>query len=245
MNLIKNGHYHTHRGLIGIEASVVLIAFVLVAATLTYVVLNTGFFTAQTAKTAIGSTLASTSDSLEVEGKVIAASYMPPGGTPSLNITSIPITIAGGGDSVNLDPARTAIKYLSHQITYDDIYNGTLNAKAQPTYVSLRTATNAAAQYDVAVGGKLISLSPFQGGTDADTDDWPFETVAFIYWTVQANTNDILEAGEHANLAIVFAAGDRPEYLDKIRVELIQASGASLVVERAVPIIENEVIDLG
>ena len=243
MNFVKNGQRHNHRGIVGIEAAIVLIAFVLIAATLTYVVLNSGFASSQKAKTTIGSTLDS-SASLEVEGKVIASAYSPSGGTSSLNITSIPIKTAGAGDSVNLNAAITAVKYLSNSITYDDIYNGTLNAKAQPTYNSLESATNAAATYDVSTGGKLISLSPFNGG-DANLDDWPFETVAFIYWTSQANTNDILETGEHANLAIAFAAGDRPEYLDKIRIELIQASGASLVVERTIPIIENAVVDLG
>ncbi len=238
MNLRKDGHDHSHRGLIGLEATIIIIAFVLVAAALAFVVLNMGFSTAQKAKTTIGSTLSLTSDSLEVEGKVIATSYRPPGGTGSLNVTSIPIKIAGGGDSVNLDPTITAVKYLSNQITYDDIYAGTLQAAG--VFNSLEAGTGAAANppFD------YITLDPFNGG-DAGTDDWPRETTAFIYWTISANTNDILEAGEHANLVVVFAASDRPEHLDKIRVELILAGGASLTVERAVPLIFNEVVDLG
>lgn len=243
MILIKGRH--SHRGLIGLEASIVIIAFVFVAAGLAFVVLNMGFSTTQNAKTTISSTLSSTGGSLMVEGKVIASSYQPPNGRPSLNATSIPMKISSNDKSVNLDPSITAIKYLSNEITYDDIYNGTLNAKAKPIYTSMEAATNAAATYDIAVGGKLISLSPFQGGIDANTDDWPAETVAFIHWTVQSNTNDHLENGEHANLVIVFAAQDRPEYLDKIRVEIILADGVSLTVDRVVPIIYNEVVDLG
>ncbi len=245
MNLIQKGHRHTHRGIIGIESAIVLIAFVIVAAALAFVVLNMGFSTTQKAKTTIVSTLSQAGSSLEIEGKVIGSSYIPPGGvSSSLNATSIPIKIAGGGDSVNLDPTITAVKYLSNQITYDNIYNGTLNARPSPTYNSLESATNAAATYDVTTNGKLLSLSPFSGG-DAGTDDWPFETVAFIYWTVQSNTNDILEGGEHANLAIIFAAGDRPQELDTIRAELIIASGAALTIERQVPNITTEVVDLG
>lgn len=243
MILIKGRH--SHRGLIGLEASIVIIAFLFVAAGLAFVVLNMGFSTTQNAKTTISSTLSSTGGSLMVEGKVIASSYQPPNGRPSLNATSIPIKISSNDKSVNLDPSITAIKYLSNEITYDDIYNGTLNAKTKPIYTSMEAATNAAATYDIAVGGKLISLSPFQGGMDANTDDWPAETVAFIHWTVQSNTNDHLENGEHANLVIVFAAQDRPEYLDKIRVEIILADGVSLTVDRVVPIIYNEVVDLG
>ncbi len=234
MNLIKEGHDHSHRGIVGLEASIIIIAFVLVAAALLFVVLNMGFSTTQKTKTVIGSTLTSTSNSLEVEGKVIASSYMPPGGTSSLNVTSIPIKIIPSGESVNLDPSSTAIKYLSNLISYDDIYAGTLNTAADgPTFSSLRTAV------DGAFDETYIDVDPF---TDAG---WPTETTAFIYWTLQSDTYDVLDVGEHANLVVVFAAGDRPENLDKIRVELIQASGSSLTVERVVPLIENKVVDLG
>jgi len=237
MNLIQKGHRHTHRGIIGIESAIVLIAFVIVAAALAFVVLNMGFATTQKAKTTIVSTLSEAGSSLEVEGRIIASSYQPIGSPASLNVTSIPIKIVGSGDSVNLDPATTAVKYLSNSITYDDIYNGTLSPN---TFNTLESATNNADAINVFQG-----QSPYLGGTDPDSNDWPTRTTAFVYWTVQANTNNILEAGEHANLAIAFAAGDRPAELDKIRVEIISPTGASLTVERTVPNITTEVVDLG
>lgn len=234
MNLIKDGLNHSHRGLAGLESSIIIIAIVLVAATMYFVVLNMGFSTSEKAKTVIGSTLASTSSNLEVEGKVIASSYRPPGGTSSLNVTSIPIKIAVTGESVNLSPRITAVKYQSNQITYDDIYVGTLNTASDgPTFSSLRAAV------DGAFDETYINVDPY-----ADAG-WPTKTTAFIYWTKQSNTNDILEVTEHVNLVVVFAAGDRPEYLDKIRIEVIQTDGASLSVERVVPPIYNEVVDLG
>jgi len=238
--MMSDNNSHSHRGLVGLEASLIIIAFVIVAAGLAFVVLNMGFFTAQDAKTTISSTLRGTEGILVVEGKVIASSYQA-SNPSSLNVTSIPIKIARGGDSVNLDPGITAVKYQSNQITYDNIYNGTLNSIAAGPFTSLESATNAAA---LPVNGGLLSESPFSvaGG---GTSDWPRETTAFIYWTVQSNTNDILEVGEHAVLAIVFAAGDRPVYLDKIQVELILESGATLTVERNVPGITNEVVELG
>ena len=238
MNLIQKGHRHTHRGIIGIESAIVLIAFVIVAAALAFVVLNMGFTTAQKAKTTIVSTLAEAGSSLEIEGKVIGSSYQPGGGLPSsLNVTSFPIKIAGSGDSVNLGPSVTAIKYLSNLITYDNIYNGTLNPT---TFSRLEDATNRADQINLFAG-----QSPYFGYLDGDSNDWPVETTAFIYWTVARNTNDILEAGEHANLAIVFAAGDRPQELDSIRVEIIPPAGASLTITRQIPNITTEVVDLG
>jgi flagellin FlaB len=239
MNLIQKGHRHTHRGIIGIESAIVLIAFVIVAAALAFVVLNMGFTTAQKAKTTIVSTLAEAGSSIEIEGKVIGSSYQPGGGlASSLNVTSIPIKVTSGGDSVNLNPALTAIKYLSNKITYDNIYKGTLNSVG--VFSTLESATNQADTSNLFVG-----QSPYLGGSDPDSNDWPVETTAFIYWTVQSNANDILEQGEHANLAVVFAASDRPLELDTIRIEVIPPSGASLTVERQIPNITTEVVDLG
>jgi len=241
MNLIQKGHGHTHRGIIGVESAIVLIAFVIVAAALAFVVLNMGFSTTQKAKTTIVSTLQQAGTSLVVEGKVIGSSFIPGGGVASgLNATSIPIKVTTGGDSVNLDPTITAVKYLSNQITYDNIYAGTLQAGSPTagTFSSLETATAEA------VIQNIISLDPFNGG-DVGADDWPRETAAFVYWSISANSNDILEAGEHANLAIVFARGDLPAELDTFRVELILASGAALTVERNIPNLTTEVVDLG
>ncbi len=241
MNLIQKGHRHTHRGIIGVESAIVLIAFVIVAAALAFVVLNMGFSTTQKAKTTIVSTLKEAGSALEVEGKVIASACLQCA-TPGINATSIPIKIAGGGDSINLDPAITAIKYLDNNISYDNIYAGTL--QDIDTFNSLQSATAAAVAKLTGEFNK-IDEDPFQGGSDLDSDDWPRETKAFIYWSVTSDTNDILEAGEHANIAIVYAFGDLPRELDTIRAELIIAAGASLTIERQIPNITTEVVDLG
>jgi len=248
MNLIRKGHGHAHRGVIGIESAIVLIAFVIVAAALAFVVLNMGFATSQKAKTTIVSTLQEAGSSLEVSGKVIASAQVD---ASKLNVTGIPIKIAAGGDSVNLSNLTAAVKYLSNQVTYDDIYAGTLNLAntGNSTFISLKNATHAA--YEVGWRSpnddltKGITEDPYRGGLDADLDDFPLLTTAFIYFTVKANENEILEQGEHAVLAIVYAVGDRPGTLDKIRAELLIPAGASLTVERQVPNITTEIVDLG
>jgi len=243
MNLIRKGHGHAHRGVIGIESAIVLIAFVIVAAALAFVVLNMGFATTQKAKTTIVSTLAEAGSSLEVSGKVIASAQVAAG---KLNVTGIPIKIAAGGESVNLANTTAAVKYLSNIVTYDDIYAGTLNIAntGNSTFISLKNATHAAAIINT---GDFAGFTndPYFGGLDGDLDDFPLETIAFIYWTVKANENEILEQGEHAVLAIAYASGDRPGTLDKIRAELIIAAGATLTIERQVPNITTEVVDLG
>jgi len=245
MNLIRKGHRHAHRGIIGIESAIVMIAFVIVAAALAFVVLNMGFSTTQKAKTTIISSLGEASSALEIAGKIIGIGQISDG---ALNVTAIPLKIASGGDAINLDVTTAAVKYLQNSITYDDIYAGTLTTVLQDNddgtatgeWKSLENAfTSAADEYPL-----CIDEDPFVGG-DAGTDDYPTETCAFIYWTVNSNNNSILDQGEHAVLAIAYADNDRPTALDTIRAEIILPEGASLTVERQIPVVTNEVVDLG
>jgi len=226
MKLVKK---HTHRGVVGVESAIVMIAFVIVAAALAFVVLNMGFSTSQQAKTTIGSSLDEASSALQISGKVIGSGHVQlvP---PKLNVTAFPIKIVAGGSSVSLDPLSTTIKYLSDEFTFDNIYNGTLSDTA---YGSLKVAL-AQAKTNL-----ILDQNPFVD------NDWPSETVAIIYWSVNSNNNDILDEGEHAVLAIIYADGDRPLALDTVRAEIIGPSGPALTALRAIPSITNEIVDLG
>jgi flagellin FlaB len=212
-----------------------MIAFVIVAAALAFVVLNMGFSTTQKAKTTIISSLGEASSSLEVAGKVtgIGCTSSAKGcSTPYLNVTAVPLKIVSGGDSVNLAASTASIKYLSGSVQYDNIYAGPLAASS--TYGNVTTAfTQAKTEYS-----SSFTLNPV-------TEAIPSNTKAIIYWTVTANTNSILDQGEHAVLAIAYKNGERPTALDKIRAEIVVPTGAPLTVERQVPNITTTVVDLG
>ena len=217
------------------EAAIITVTIVIVAAALAFVVLNMGFAATQKAKTTIVSGLEGASSGMEVFGSVIGSGHV---SAAKLNVTAIPIKIASGGESVNLDASTAAIKYLSNSITYDNIYAGTLTTVAQDNddgtadgqWLQLSEATETAED--------VYSIN------DPFANTWPTSTEAFIYWTVNSNNNDILDQGEHAVLAIVYADDDRPSALDKIRVEILTPTGATLTVERQVPVIANEVVNL-
>src|SRR3972149_3916414 len=117
MNLIQKGH--THRGIIGIESAIVLIAFVIVAAALAFVVLNMGFSTTQKAKTAIIAAVEEAGSSLEVAGKITAFGDI---SNNVLNATSIPMKIVSGGATSNLDGNFTSVKIITDNIEYENIY---------------------------------------------------------------------------------------------------------------------------
>jgi len=240
MNLIQKGHRHTHRGIIGIESAIVLIAFVIVAAALAFVVLNMGFATTQKAKTTIISSLSEASSSLEISGKVTAISDVF-ATTPNnvINATSIPIKVTSGGDSINLDNFTVSIKYLSNSVEYDNILVATLTSQ---TFGNLSQAFQDAHDN--------VGIWQFPGpnlGFNAVNATINPSTAAIIYWAVSAQSppNAILEKGEHAVIAIAYSSADAPAGLDKIRAEVLLSSGATLTVERNIPNLTTTVVDLG
>ena len=236
MKLQRKGTRHSHRGVIGVESAIVMIAFVIVAAALAFVVLNMGFTTSQKAKTTIISSLDEVSSSMQMAGKVTAIGCTSTGTcstTPALNATIFPIKITTGGAPVDLDVSTTAVKYLSNSVEYDDIYAGPITA------AEYRSANSAFTRADAETG------SDFDAFNGVNYLGSPSSTKAFIYWSVRSNTNAILDQGEHAALAIGYALADRPASLDSIRMEIIPATGASLSVDRQVPAITRSVVDLG
>ena len=227
MKLQRKGTRHSHRGVIGVESAIVMIAFVIVAAALAFVVLNMGFSTTQKAKTSIISSLGEASSTMQVAGKVIASGNVP---AAAINATAIPIKIASGGDVVNLGATTMAVKYVSNSINYDDIYVGPLSGEYKSLSSAMAAAKTAFADIDndSFVDGALSS-----------------NTRAFIYFAQEVNSNAILEQGETAVLAIAYKSADRPVVLDKIKAEIIVPTGAALTVERQIPPITTSVLDLG
>jgi flagellin FlaB len=51
--------------------------------------------------------------------------------------------------------------------------------------------------------------------------------------------------GEHLVLAVAFAENERPGSLDNVRLEIYIPVGAPLTVERIVPNVTHQVVDLG
>ncbi len=241
MNLIRKGHGHAHRGVIGIESAIVLIAFVIVAAALAFVVLNMGFSTTQKAKTAIIAAVEEAGSSMEIAGKVTGTGDVEPS---LLNSTLVPIKIISGGGNVNLDANLTSIKFLSNSIEYDNIYVGSL---FNTTYVNSTVAfeqgkdqwrSNDPNHRMITCGVVVDSCNPVNGSAVN-------QTTAIFYWTVNRNNNFILDMGEHLVLAVAFAENERPGSLDNVRLEIYIPVGAPLTIERIVPNITHKVVDLG
>lgn len=226
MKLVQKGR-GKHRGIIGVEAAIVMIAFVIVAAALSFVVLNMGFSTTQKAKTTITDSLEEASSSMEVAGKITGVGHVT---ANALNATTIPLKIASGGASVNLDPTSASVRYSSNNLSYDNIYVDILKTTSF-------NSTNAALTQAVTDG--FITANPMDGG------GWPDKTSAVVWFARNNNANAILDTGELAMLTIVWEETERPQALDDIATEVILPTGATLSAERAIPSITNEVVDMG
>ena len=98
------------RGITGLETAIVLIAFVVVAAVFAFVVLSTGLFSAERGKETVYAGLAKTRGSMELTGGILATSNQ-----TQLTALTFDLTLAAGGDSVNLNPSdttnRTVLSY--------------------------------------------------------------------------------------------------------------------------------------
>ncbi|MEO9365340.1 MULTISPECIES: archaellin/type IV pilin N-terminal domain-containing protein [Candidatus Nitrosocaldus] len=227
------------RGILGIESAIVMIAFVVVAAALAFVVLNAGFGTTQKSKTTISEGLKSATGAVEVAGLVTGGGNS---STGKLLYYSIPIKLASGAGEVNLQQALTAVKYFSKSVNYDNIYVGTARDSSNASYADVMSMFADVKQAD-------CTYDPSVAATDAINNSGSFQapakTCAIIWWSNSIQNNDILDGGEVAVLTIVFESNDQPEQLDVLHSELIISGGSVLTVERSVPVITTSVVNLG
>ncbi len=107
-------------GITGLETAIVMIAFVVVAAVFAFTVLSTGLFASERGKDAIFAALAKTRGSMALTGSVIATSNQ-----TKITSVTLDVTLAAGGDSVNLDPAstsnKTIISYADNTVTDNNL----------------------------------------------------------------------------------------------------------------------------
>lgn len=223
------------RAITGVEAAIILIAFVIVATGFAFMVLNMGFTVTQEARTTIGDSLDEAASTMEVAGNILGVGHVV---ANSLNATTVPIKIATGAVSSNLDSNAVSIRYVSDDVAYDNIYTDIV-------IVQEFNGTKAALEYaafpgNVGANGKeILQTNPMEGL------GWPDKTTAFIWFSQNINNNAILELGELAMVTIVWSENERPQSLDNIVTEVILPTGPTLSVDRDVPSITNEVVLLG
>jgi flagellin FlaB len=104
----------------GLEAAIVLIAFVVVAAVFSYVVLGAGFFTSQTAQATVHTGVQQASSSLEVVGNVMGISPTP---SSQLRYLNVSVALTAGGTAMDL--SQMVVSYNDGTSRNANVLNGT------------------------------------------------------------------------------------------------------------------------
>jgi len=206
MKLFKNEDAFT-----GLEAAIVLIAFVVVAAVFSYVMLGAGFFATQQAQQVVHTGSEQASSSLEIIGNV----YGYNNGTSTTDLDYLVFTVGNTAGGTPIDITQMLVTYVcgnvSEVITYD-------------TEKSV-----------VGSGGSIDPGNVVSSGIGHST--W---TVIQTYNDVGGARNHLLEPGEQFVLAVRLPE-PKPTNNVRFSVNLHPAVGAVYPIERTVPAYLNRV----
>jgi flagellin FlaB len=122
-------------GFTGLEAAIVLIAFVVVAAVFSYVMLGAGFFTSQKSKEVVHNGVTMATSSVELAGPVYAGGDV--ANSKLINVT-IPLQLTAGNNPVDI--TKITIAYDTNTYHNASIYDG--NDTAQINWIRTSTANN-------------------------------------------------------------------------------------------------------
>jgi len=137
----------------GLEAAIVLIAFVVVAAVFPYVVLGAGFFTTQKSQETVHTSVAQTSSSIEVVGDIYGKQSAPD--VKKINLFRFDIGLTAGGSPVDL--SKTVLTYsTSTGIEYLDFAAGVGDGPTAGTWKILDT--NDADTDNLLERGEIITI---------------------------------------------------------------------------------------
>jgi len=98
------------QGITGLETAIVLIAFVVVSSVFAFAALSTGLFSSDKAKETIQAGLSETRGGMELKGSVIVLATQF-GTTASATSIASQVANAAGGESIDLTPGKTLIKF--------------------------------------------------------------------------------------------------------------------------------------
>lgn len=115
--------FKDEKGFTGLEAAIVLIAFVVVAAVFSYVMLGAGFFTTQKSQEVVHTGVTQASSSIELGGDVIAKGIV----NDKIDNLTMFLQLTSGGTQVDMN--RTLLVYSSSNKEPTELLNGsTANA---------------------------------------------------------------------------------------------------------------------
>jgi len=219
--------FKNRKAVVGIEAAIVLIAFIIVAAALSYVVVNMGLFITQKTKDTMQEGVDESQSALQLDGIIVGKTN----GQRQVEWIILPVKLSVGKAALDLKKEALVVSVYLPNATLLNIYNG--------VYLN---ATRADADCDI----MIANLSRIYRMNETDM------AMSVIY---NGNNNTVLESTEkafliiHLNSTVAEFPGIRHTLVDyeTVTIEVKGARGAVLTVVFTIPggLLENSYVRLG
>lgn len=149
------------RGIVGLEAAIILIAFVIIAAVFSFMVVNQGLFATERGKTVIQEGLKQASTPLAIDGTIFVKTS-----TDGTNVTAMVIPLrAYGVKYVAMWRNETVVTLKVGDVAWANVYNG-VNATVDP---------NGKKFDDLVTGVIAVNATLFIGNSNGDESLDAFE----------------------------------------------------------------------
>ena len=113
--------FKSKKGIVGVEAAIVLIAFLIIAAALSYVVINMGFYTTQKTKETMQTGLDESLTALQLDGVVTARTNQ---SSAHILYILVPVKLSAGKGAVDLGTSSVVVSVYLPNATLMNIYQG-------------------------------------------------------------------------------------------------------------------------
>jgi flagellin FlaB len=209
------------RGMVGIDTAIILIAFVLVAAAVAFVVLDMGMTSATKAKQTMVNGLQEASTALQVNGEILGVVN---GTGKGIEEIAIPLGVTPGTGYVSFDKNTFVVSFTDQYGTYPNIYEG-----VSPKLISSST-----------------SLSSLYNNTVSNTTG-KSSVLATAYFITGNITPTVLGPYGQALLVISVNSTKSMTPYNSFTVTIKPSVGGALTVSRIIPpdLVSNSTIDLG
>jgi flagellin FlaB len=113
--------FKNRKGIVGVEAAIVLIAFIIIAAALSYMVVNMGFYTTQKTKETMQSGLEESLSALQLDGVVTGKTATD---KDEIQYIVVPVKLSAGKAAVDLGNESVVVSVYLSDATLLNIYKG-------------------------------------------------------------------------------------------------------------------------
>jgi flagellin FlaB len=222
------------RAIIGLESAIVLIAFVIIAAAFSFMVVNQGLFATERGKTIIQQGLKQSSTPLTMDGTTLIRIH--PNET-KVDVMLIPVK-AFGVKYVSMGMRQTAVAVTIGNkswptLYYGVLYNNATNQTYDPGAIFGTDNERINVMFDDFVGFSINNdTQRAENGTYGDGSGLITGATLVI---MNSNQDEALDTGEKAYLVITLSEEDAALSREEIYVEIRLEESATLSIELSVP----------